>query len=63
MITFERDRGILAYYLVLVGWRRCHLIFLDLLCIDQENATAKAEAIFSLGAFLKSHLVEDVSFF
>jgi len=38
----------------LVGWRRCHLIFLDLLCIDQENATAKAEAIFSLGAFLKS---------
>ncbi|CAE7793895.1 unnamed protein product [Symbiodinium sp. CCMP2456] len=45
--------GIFGYYLTLLLWRSRKLAFLDIACINQQDALMKAEALVSMGAFLK----------
>ena len=45
--------ALVLYCTVFVFWRPGSRIFLDILCIDQENAELKTEALVSMGAFLK----------
>ena len=55
---FERGycvpAGAVGYYATLLLWRRKKLVFLDVACICQTDATLKAEGLISMGAFLKS---------
>ena len=46
--------GFVMYCLLLIFWRPRQQIFLDILCIDQEDADLKGAALVSMGAFLKS---------
>ncbi|CAE7215959.1 unnamed protein product [Symbiodinium microadriaticum] len=46
--------GVTFYCLSLMCWRVRRLVFLDLLCIDQDDETLKGEAMISMGAILKS---------
>ncbi|CAE7279610.1 unnamed protein product [Symbiodinium natans] len=45
--------GFYLYLLVSIFWRPWKHIFLDVLCIDQQNEDEKVAAIVSMGAFLK----------
>lgn len=45
--------GIFGYYLTLLFWRSRKLAFLDIACINQTDGRMKAEALVSMGAFLK----------
>ena len=45
--------GFLLYLLVLFFWRPSKSIFLDVLCIDQEDEQRKMEGVISMGAFVK----------
>ncbi|CAE7379296.1 unnamed protein product, partial [Symbiodinium microadriaticum] len=45
--------GIFGYYMALVLWRSQKLAFLDVACIHQTDSSLKAEALVSMGAFLK----------
>ena len=46
--------GFVVHCLVLIFWRPRQRIFLDILCIDQEDNDLKGAALVSMGAFLKS---------
>ena len=46
--------GFVVHCLVLIFWRPRQRIFLDILCIDQEDDDLKGAALVSMGAFLKS---------
>jgi len=46
--------GVTFYCLSLTFWRVRRLVFLDLLCIDQDDESLKGEAMISMGAILKS---------
>ncbi|CAE7235112.1 unnamed protein product [Symbiodinium sp. CCMP2592] len=46
--------GVIFYCLSLTFWRVRRLVFLDLLCIDQDDESLKGEAMISMGAILKS---------
>ena len=45
--------ALIVYYVTLLAWRRRKRIFLDVLCIDQDDTANKTAALFSMGAFLK----------
>ncbi|CAE7357647.1 unnamed protein product [Symbiodinium microadriaticum] len=46
--------GILAYYLILLCYRPWKMIFLDIVCINQEDRALKLEGTVSMGATLRS---------
>ena len=46
--------AVIAYFVTLALWRNRSRIFLDVLCIDQEDGKKKLQALFSMGAILKS---------
>lgn len=46
--------GLVLYCIVLLFGRRSDPVFLDVICIDQQDQTEKAKGILSIGAFLKS---------
>ena len=45
--------GFGMYLLVLFGWRPRHSIFIDVLCINQQDEVEKAAGLLSMGAILK----------
>ena len=46
--------GLVLYCLTILFWRRRFSIFLDVICIDQEDERRKMMGILSMGASLKS---------
>ncbi|CAE7696810.1 unnamed protein product [Symbiodinium sp. CCMP2456] len=46
--------GVTFYLLCFMFWRARKLVFLDFLCINQEDESLKGEAMLSMGAILKS---------
>ncbi|CAE7443411.1 rpl22 [Symbiodinium natans] len=45
--------GFFLYCFFLISWRPWQRIFLDILCIDQDDSERKTAALVSMGAFLK----------
>lgn len=45
--------GSMMYFLVLLLWQPQQPVFLDIMCIDQEDKRQKACGMLSMGAFLK----------
>ena len=45
--------GPVIYLLVLLLWQPQQSVFLDIMCIDQEDPRQKASGMLSMGAFLK----------